>query len=261
MYTVKDVARISGISVRALHHYDEIGLLKPAFVGENRYRYYGRDELLRLQQILLYREFGVPLAEIIDYLDQPDYDVAGALQAHKAKLATEARRYRRLTALIDRKIANLQTDLASQGPDGGHDGAVADRPDACRSWLIAERDEMRRLIDLGQTRPSDLSDLSDLSQTDRDRVLSEGQAVEVALADEMRAGQPADSASLDDLLSRHRALIALLWARDCPPHAYGRLADLYRSHPDFRRRCEDMAIGFSDYLPAAMEAYATRHKS
>ena len=54
-YTVAELARLSGVSVRALHHYDEIGLLKPAFTGENRYRYYGPEELLRLQQILIHR--------------------------------------------------------------------------------------------------------------------------------------------------------------------------------------------------------------
>jgi DNA-binding transcriptional MerR regulator len=55
VYTVKEVAKLSGVSVRALHHYDEIGLLKSASVGANGYRYYGRDELLRLQQILFHR--------------------------------------------------------------------------------------------------------------------------------------------------------------------------------------------------------------
>ena len=54
MLTVKQVAKLSGVSVRALHHYDEIGLLKPASTGRNRYRYYGEEELLRLQQILLH---------------------------------------------------------------------------------------------------------------------------------------------------------------------------------------------------------------
>jgi DNA-binding transcriptional MerR regulator len=60
LLTVKQVAKISGVSVRALHHYDEIGLLKPASIGRNNYRYYGRDELLRLQQNLLPRELDTP---------------------------------------------------------------------------------------------------------------------------------------------------------------------------------------------------------
>lgn len=63
-YMVKQVAKLSGVSVRTLHHYHEIGLLKPARVGANRYRYYGRDELLWLQQILFHRELGFALDEI-----------------------------------------------------------------------------------------------------------------------------------------------------------------------------------------------------
>ena len=68
-YTVKQVAKLSGVSIRTLHHYDEIGLLKPARVGANGYRYCGRDELLRLQQILFHRELGfavVAVAAIIE---------------------------------------------------------------------------------------------------------------------------------------------------------------------------------------------------
>ena len=72
--TVTEVARVSGVSVRTLHHYDQIGLLKPAFTGRNRYRHYGQEELLRLQQILLHRELGIPLAEIGAILDDPGFD-------------------------------------------------------------------------------------------------------------------------------------------------------------------------------------------
>ena len=73
-YTVKQLARLSGVSVRTLHHYDEIGLLRPAFLGENRYRYYGREELLRLQDILFHRELGAPLQEIGELLAREGRD-------------------------------------------------------------------------------------------------------------------------------------------------------------------------------------------
>lgn len=63
-----------GVSIRTLHHYDAIGLLKPASVGENGYRQYGREELLRLQQILFHRELGMSLADIAAALDAPNFD-------------------------------------------------------------------------------------------------------------------------------------------------------------------------------------------
>lgn len=81
MKTVKEVSRISGVSVRTLHHYDAIGLLKPARVTEAGYRLYDDKALERLQTILLFREFEFPLKEIRDILDSPDFDPLQALDA------------------------------------------------------------------------------------------------------------------------------------------------------------------------------------
>ena len=83
MYTVKQLARISGVSVRTLHYYDQIGLLTPGSYAENGYREYGEPEALRLQQILFFRELGLPLARIKEILDNPDFDLLGALIVHK----------------------------------------------------------------------------------------------------------------------------------------------------------------------------------
>jgi DNA-binding transcriptional MerR regulator len=64
MFTVKQLSKMAGITPRTLHYYDEIGLLKPSRVGDNGYRYYGEESLLRIQQILLYRELDMPLENI-----------------------------------------------------------------------------------------------------------------------------------------------------------------------------------------------------
>src|SRR5476651_171857 len=110
-YTVKQAAKLSGVSVRTLHHYDEIGLLKPAHLGENRYRYYGREELLRLQQILFHREFGMSLEQVRALLDDPGFDRIEALRAHRHKLESEAERFRHLIRTIDRTIADINGEL------------------------------------------------------------------------------------------------------------------------------------------------------
>src|SRR5690349_3384658 len=117
MLTVKQVAKISGVSVRALHHYDRIGLLKPALIGTNRYRYYGRDELLRLQQILLHRELGIPLDEIGTILDAPGFDRLAALRSQRERLAGQAERYAELVRTIDRTIASLNGDTTMENAD------------------------------------------------------------------------------------------------------------------------------------------------
>ena len=137
-YTVKDMARLSGVSVRTLHHYDHIGLLKPAFVGENRYRYYGRDELLRLRRILLYRQFDVPLAQIGAFLDRRDSDTVQALEAHRQKLAAEAERHRQMIHTVERAIAKLQDDRAMPYADP-YKSFSADKPSAYERSLTRIR--------------------------------------------------------------------------------------------------------------------------
>lgn len=86
MFTVKQISKLAGVTPRNLHHYDEIGLLKPSRVGKNGYRYYGEESLLRLQQILFYRELDMPLDEIRKVMGRRDFDILGALQSHKVAL-------------------------------------------------------------------------------------------------------------------------------------------------------------------------------
>ncbi|HEO7438565.1 TPA: MerR family transcriptional regulator [Streptococcus agalactiae] len=79
MKTVKEISHISGISVRTLHYYDEIDLLPPSFVGENGYRYYDDESLIKLQEILLFKELEFPLKKIKEIMDSPNYDRNQAL--------------------------------------------------------------------------------------------------------------------------------------------------------------------------------------
>ena len=80
MKTVKEVSRITGVSVRTLHHYDAIGLLKPTQITEAGYRLYDDTALKRLQSILLFRELEFPLQEIKDILNRPNFDPRDALE-------------------------------------------------------------------------------------------------------------------------------------------------------------------------------------
>src|SRR3569832_1407863 len=116
-YTVKALARLSGVSVRTLHHYDQIGLLKPARVGANGYRYYGRQELLRLQQILIWRELEFPLELIAKLLSSPRFDLAATLRSHRERLSAEAARYRRLVRTVDQTLASIEGDKAMKDED------------------------------------------------------------------------------------------------------------------------------------------------
>src|SRR6478609_419008 len=101
-YTVKQVAAMSGVSVRSLHFYDEVGLLKPAYHGANGYKFYEEPQLLTLQQILFYRELGFELKQIQQILGQAEFEIVAALQSHRRVLQTNLSRTRLLIETIDK---------------------------------------------------------------------------------------------------------------------------------------------------------------
>src|SRR3954468_6077294 len=105
MRTVKEVAELSGTTVRALHHYDEIGLLRPSERSEAGYRLYSRQDLERLQEILGWRELGFALTEIRALMDDPHHDRAGALKRQRALVDEQAERLDSLRTALDAAIA------------------------------------------------------------------------------------------------------------------------------------------------------------
>ena len=99
---IKEFAEFTGVSVRTLHYYDEIGLLVPAHVDrENGYRYYNEDSLLRMQEILFYRELDFSLKSIGEILSSPKYDKTKALMDQKRLLTLKKERLERLISSID----------------------------------------------------------------------------------------------------------------------------------------------------------------
>jgi DNA-binding transcriptional MerR regulator len=251
-YTVSEVAKVSGVSIRALHHYDEIGLLKPGHVGENGYRYYGRDELLRLQQVLFHRELGLPLEEIRQVLDDPGFDRVAALRAHRVRLMAEAKRYRDLVATLDATLAELEgeTDVEEQAMFKGFDPETQSQHEA---WLVERYgDQMQARIDEANAQ------FKEWTQTDFDRVQMEFAALEDELAQAMAQGLPAGSEVVRSITRRLHAWIARSWNREVTAKAFSGLADLYEAAPDFRARYEARATGLTEYLAAAVRAFAER---
>lgn len=111
MLTVKQLSKLAGVTPRTLHHYDEIGLLKPSRVGQNGYRYYGEESILRLQQILFYRELGFPLEDIKKIMGRRDFDLMGALRSHKEALQKQVERLDRLIQTVDNTINHLKGQI------------------------------------------------------------------------------------------------------------------------------------------------------
>jgi len=254
--TVKQLAAISGVTVRALHHYDEIGLLKPSAVGANGYRYYGRRELLRLQRILFHRELGVPLGEIAGLLELEGDDQVGVLQQHRARLAAERDRYGVLIETIDRTIQELKGETTMKNAEL-YQGFSPERQAGYEAWLIERYGEpLREGIDRSRKAWARLSKQE--QQAFIEHQTRELHELEQALAGAQRNGMDPGAAAVDLLIGRHRQWVAVMWGAACSPQSYSGLADLYLQHPDFVARYERIEAGFAQYLAAAMKRHAKK---
>ena len=250
VFTVSEVARLSGVSVRALHHYDEIGLLKPGHVGENGYRYYGRDELLRLQQILFHRELGFPLDAIRQVLDAPGFDRVAALREHRSRLMAQARRYRTLVKTLDETLAALEgdTDVNEQAMYRGFDPVKQAEYEA---WLVEKYGgAMQGHIDEAKARTKGWT------QADFDKAQAEVETIETDMAEAMAHGLPADSAAVRAVMRRLHGWVGRSWNRPPDRAAFEGLGRLYQDNPDFRARYEGRAAGLTDYMAEAMRAFS-----
>lgn len=107
--SIGETSKLTGISVRTLHYYDEINLLKPSEVTESGYRYYDDNALERLQQILFYRELDFPLKDIKEILSKPDYNSIQALKNHKELLLLKRKRLDKLIKLVENIIKGEST--------------------------------------------------------------------------------------------------------------------------------------------------------
>ena len=243
-YTVSQLANMAGVSVRTLHHYDQIGLLAPRARTEAGYRLYGESELLRLQQILFYRELDVPLDEICRILDDPGFDPVTALKGHRRSLRRRVERLTRLLTTIDRTIERLTEEDAMLTDEELYAGFTPEQAE--RYSREARETYDRAIVEETERR------LRRLSPEEWQAVKDEGDALTRALA-ALVDRDPGD-AEVQAAIARHHAWIENFYA--CPAEMYRGLAQGYVEHPGFRATYEKYGPGLADFLAAAMNHYA-----
>ena len=108
MLTIKQISQLAHVTPRTLRYYDQIGLLPPGDIGENGYRYYSDVSLLKLQQILFYRELDMPLEQIKEIMGRENYDLKEALEDHKDQLGKRIDRLQKLIATVDQTLKYLK---------------------------------------------------------------------------------------------------------------------------------------------------------
>lgn len=242
-YTVSRLARMAGVSVRTLHHYDRVGLLKPTGRSEAGYRLYGEKDLLRLQQVLFYRELDVPLRRIREILDAPTFDAAAALAEHRALLETRGRRIARLIETIDRTTARLRGETTMLSDEELYEGFPKEKveawnAEAAERWGDTYRQSNRRVRSWSKERLAE--------------VRAEGERITGEMASLMDRG-PSDPRVQELAAAFYRHLHRFY---DPTPEMFAGLGRLYVEHPDFRERYEAIRPGLAEFLRDTMAVCA-----
>ena len=251
-YTVGEVAQVAGISIRALHHYDELGLLRPSGRSDAGYRLYASADLERLQQVLFYKELGFGLDEIRKLMASAAHDRRAVLREQRDQLAARALRLEAMLALIDKTLASLEGRIQMSDEElfevfGDFDPSEHE-DEARERWgdTAAYRESARRTR--GYTKD------------DWARFRRESDAVVNELAALMDLAVAPDDARAIAAAERHRLQIDR-WFYACSHDMHVELGRMYVADPRFAANYDLVRPGMAQYLCDAITANAARSAS
>ncbi|MEM1135921.1 MAG: MerR family transcriptional regulator [Bacteroidota bacterium] len=247
-YSVKKVSKISGVSVRTLHYYDEIGLLKPLVRSASNYRFYGEKELLRLQQILFYRELDFPLKEIAKILDAPDFNLIQALEHHKKALMNKQDRLSTLLNTIDKTIVKLK-DNVMLTPEELYEGMPKEKAEAYRNEAMGKwKNEVEKSE----------NHLRNMSKSSLDQLKKDFDKLWRKLAT-MTKEDPS-SQHVQKEIAQHYAFIRQFWGtvhdKDNQAEAYAGLGELYESDSRYTEIDGKARPDFGSFMSKAMKHFS-----
>ena len=246
-WSIVEVARYAGVSSRTLRHYDQLGLVRPAYVGANGYRYYERAELHLLQEVLVLRELGLSLDAIGRVLDGTT-DRGAVLRAHQEALLDERDRLTRLAASVGRTITEWEGGEPVE-PQQLFDGFDAEKQKEYEADLVERYGEpVRAHIDESHRRTG--------TWTAAERAAVDDQYAEIGrrLVPLIEAGASPEDDRVLDVIADHHAVVARFWTPTA--EQYAGLGELYVDAPDFRSRYDAEHPAMAGYLRDAIAAYA-----
>jgi DNA-binding transcriptional MerR regulator len=247
VYTINRLAKLAGTSVRTLHYYDEIGLLKPEFRGANGYRQYGEKSIARLQQIMFFRELDFSLNEIKTILAQPDFDVLEALHSHKVLLIKRKERINELLATIEKTIKNEKGEISMEIKEY-YKGFSNEQIEQYRSEVKERwgektlKDSEERVKKMGKMKFAELQ--------------KEGETIFGTIADNLAKGY--DSKIVQAEVEKWRQ-----WLENFSHYSDASVLGLgqaYSQHPDFVKYFAKYNKDLPAFLTKAIEYYSTHAK-
>lgn len=247
--TIGAVSNLAGVTVRTLHHYDEIGLVVPAGRTESGYRTYGPTEVERLQEVLFFRELGFPLEEIKTMVGTPSYTRTGALQRQRELLEQRADRLLTMMDAIDRAVLAERTGVKMSSEEileafGDFDPAEYEE-EAKERWGESEAFKQSAQRTARYTKQ------------DWESIKAESDDINQSFLALMAAGTPATDAAAKAVAEEHRAHISR-WFYDCSMEIHSGLGQMYVADERFRTNINKAGEGLAEYMSAAIAANASR---
>ncbi len=245
-YTIKQLADLAGISIRTLHYYDQIGLIKPERIAENGYRHYGKQQLLLLQQVLFFRELDFSLNQIKNILNTPALDLVKLLQTHKQSLKAKTERLTQLIDTIDKTIKTLEGEFEMKETEF-FQGFSEEKQAEYQKY--AEEHWDRKLVNQSSQR------WNKLTNDEKRTLLAEGERITKEIVKSIPLG-PSDP-QVQSLVTEWHAYINRFY--DCSFKILLGLAKGYTEHPDFITFYRKIHPEMPEFLYNAIKIYCSAH--
>lgn len=244
-YRVGELAKLAGVSVRTLHHYDHIGLLVPSARSRSDYRLYVDGDVLRLQQILIGRRLGLSLEAIRRELDDPKFDRRTALLEQRRRLVAGVERTHAMIDAIDAALQAMETN-----EEGKHEPMDIKKIfDGFDPEDYREEAESRWRGDDAYRIASQRT--AGYNECDWARIKGENQAIMDEFAVAKQRGLKVDDPAVGELAQRHHRHIER-WYYPCSPERHAALARMYVADPRFTANIDKTAQGLAEYLSGAI---------
>ncbi|MBT2763283.1 MerR family transcriptional regulator [Paenibacillus sp. ISL-20] len=253
-YTVQKLGKLAGISTRTLRYYDEIGILKPARINSSGYRIYGQEEVDQLQQILFYRELGLPLDGIKEIMTSPSFNRAQALQEHHAQLLDKRRQ-------LDLLIANVENTIASA--EGRKTMSDQEKFEGFKQKLIDDNEkkygkEIREKYGEETVNKSNAK-LKNMTQAQHEEVTRLADELYETLAEAFKQGDPASELA-QKAADLHKRWLTYYW-NDYSKEAHAGLAQMYVDDERFTAHYDAKQPGTAVFLCDAILIYTGMNSS
>ena len=248
-WTVGETARLAKVSVRTLHHYDEIGLLAPSDHSSAGYRLYAVGDLERLQQIMLFRELGFTLPEIRSIVLDPEFDRAEALKAQRNLLAEKARRTTAAIDAIDLQLMEMEEGIPMTKEEASEMfGELFDGFDPAEY-----EDEVQERWGETDAYKQSAERTKRCKKSDWEQIKAEAESNGLAWVALIEADIPSDSPEAMELAEGERLYISK-WFYDLPVEHFANMASIWVNDPRFTKNIDKAKPGLAAYKYAAVQA-------